>query len=329
MPNLNTNVGVLLIGLETTENVDPALVAANAVLPLEPVMPDYDYAFKHARDKLVVGAAIQSSPPLTPKGMMATRQNTFHLRGTKDGLKYQASDLPELDALFQSAGFAQTLSTGVGTEKVVYTPAATGLKSHAEYYYSDGRLYKMLAAKSDLDFAFDAGGPVMVTAKRTGLGAVPTDAGVLASPVFGTALPPIAENVGLTITPSGSGAFAAGIIRKWSNNTGNQIKQRANANVSGGLAPHKVRERKFAWSVVLETELGATIDWETIRFNRTPCALTFAFGPQYGKYHWIAPNCIVEMVKYTDDNGTQITTLSGGCYDSAYGANDAVSHSFE
>lgn len=329
MSNMNTNVGVLLVGLEATEGTDPVLVAAQAVLPLEPVMPDYDYAFKHPRDKLIVGAAIQSSPPLTPKGLMATRSNTFHARGTKDGLKYQASDLPELDALFQSAGFAQTLSVGVGTEKTVYTPAATGLKSHAEYWYSDGRLYKVLAAKSDLDFAFDAGGPVTITAKRTGLGVAPTDVALIASPVFGTALPPIAENVGLSITPSGGAAFAAGIIRKWSNNTGNQIKQRANANVTGALAPHKIRERKFAWSVVLETELGATVDWESIRALKTGCALTFAFGVQYGKYHWIAPNAIIEMVKYSDDNGTQITTLSGGCYDSVYGANDAVSHSFE
>jgi hypothetical protein len=326
---MNTNIGVLLLGLETTEGTDPTLVAANAVLPLEPIMPDYDFAFKHPRDKLVVGAAIQASPPLTPKGLMATRQNTFHLRGTKDGLKYQASDLPELDALFQSAGFAQTLTTTSGTEKVVYTPAATALKSHAEYWYSDGRLYKVLAAKSDLDFAFDAGGPVMVTAKRTGLSGGITDVALISSPVFGAALPPIAENVGLSITPSGGSAFAAGIIRKWSNNTGNQIKQRANANVTGGLSPHKIRERKFAWSVVLETELAATIDWEGIRAAKTGCALTFAFGPQYGKYHWIAPNCIVEMVKYSDDSGTQITTLSGGCYDSVYGANDAVSHSFE
>lgn len=329
MSNMNTNVGLLVAGLETTEGTDPVLTVSQAVLALEPVMPDYDYAFKHPRDKLIVGNAIQASPPLTPKGMMATRQNTFHLRGTKDGLKYQVSDVPELDAFFQSAGFAATLSTGTGAEKIVYTPAATGLKSHAEYYYADGRLYKVLACKSDLDFAFDAGGPVIVTVKRTGLGLIPADVPVPASPVFGTSLPPIAENVGLTITPQGGSAFAAGVVRKWSNNTGNQVKQRANANVVGALSPHKVRERKFSYSIVLETELGATIDWETIRSAKTPVALTFAFGPQYGKYHWTAPNAIVEMVKYTDDNGTQITTLSGGCYDSAYGANDAVSHSFE
>ena len=113
--NMNTNIGALLVGIEATEGTDPVLVAANAVLPLEPVTPDIDHAFKHARDKLVVGSAIQASPPLTPKGLMANRQNTFHLRGTKDGLKYQASDLPELDALFQSAGFAQTLTTTAGS----------------------------------------------------------------------------------------------------------------------------------------------------------------------------------------------------------------------
>lgn len=329
MSNMNTNVAILLVGLEATEAVDPTLVAANAVLALEPTEPDYEYAFKHPRDKLIVGAAIQASPPLTPKGMMATRQNTFHLRGTKDGLKYQASDLPELDAFFQSAGFAQTLTTTSGTEKTAYTPAAVNLKSHAEYYFSDGRIYKILGAKTDLDFALDAGGPVIITAKRTGLGLVPTDGALIASPVYGTALPPIAENVGLTITPSGGSAFAAGIIRKWSNNTGNQVKQRANANVMGGLSPYKVRERKLTYSITLENELAATIDWETIRSTKQSCAMTFAFGPQYGKYHWIVPNAIVEMVKYADDNGTQIVTISGGCYDSVYGANDAVTHSFE
>lgn len=322
MADRNTQIGVLLAKLEATEGTDPVPVAANAIAILEPLEAHGEFAFKTERPKLVVGAAIQASPPLTPKGLQGTWQNTIHLKGP--GSAYSASVLPEIDAFMQSAGYSQTLVITGGSETVTYKPAATALKSHAEYYYIDGRLKKMLACKTDFDVNFNAGGAVVMTLKRTGLYQIPTDAAVVASPVYQATLPPVADSVALSIN-----GFATGIIRKFSLTGGNHIANRANANAVGGLAPHKVRTRMPKFSLVLEDELAAAIDFESLRANRTLCALTWLVGAvQYNKTQFTAGTSVIEDVKISDDNGTQITTISGGVYDSTFGANDAVQLKF-
>lgn len=320
----NTMLGLLLAKVETTEGTDSVPTAgANAIQIVEPLEAHGEFAFKHARPKLVVGSAIQASPPLVPKGLMGTWQNTVHMRGP--GTAYSASNLPELDPFWQSAGYSSTVVTTPGSEKVTYKPAATALKSHTEYYYADGRLKKLLAAKSDIDIAFDSGAPVTATVKRTGLYQIPTDAAMAGSPAFGTTVAPVVDSVGLSIN-----GYASGIIRKFSLTMGNQIVQRANANASGGLAPHKVRSRAPKFSIVLEDELAAAIDFETLRNARTSVALTwFLNAAQYNRLRFVAGQAFVEDVKVSDDNGTQITTISGGCYDSAFGANDAIAFSYE
>lgn len=321
----NSQIAILLAKLEATENTDPTPAATNAIQILAPFDPNIDHAFKRDRPKLVVGAAIGASRPLTPKGRFGTWQSDLMLRGTKDGLLYSSSNLPEIDCFMQSAGLSSTVTNTGGSEKVTYAPAATSLKSHAEYYYQDGKLFKMLAAKTDIDFSWEAGGPVMATLKRTGLIQATTDAALVSSPVYGTALPPTTDSMALTID-----SYAAGIIRKWTFSLGNQIAQRPNANASGGLAPHKVRSRAPKWTVTLEEELIATKDFENLKHLGTSIALSwFLNAAQYNRSRWTAPAAVIEDVKTADDNGTRVTTLSGGVYDSTYGGNDSFALALE
>jgi hypothetical protein len=325
MGDLNTQIAILLAKLESSDGVDPTPAAAtDAIQLIEPFDADSEFAFRTQRPKVVTGS-INHSPGLVPKGRFGRWASNLYLRGTRDGAAYSASNLPEANAFLQSAGMSATVTVTGGSEKVLYKPAATSLKSHTEYYYRDGKLKKLLGARSDIAFSWDAGGPATAAITRTGLYQAPTDVAVPASPVFGASVPPVIDNVALTID-----GFSAGIIRKWTGDLGNTVAQRANANVAGALAPHRVRAHAPRWSVVLEAELIATKDFEALQTANTGVAISwFNNASQYNRLRWSAPNAIIEDVKESDDNGTLVITLSGGCYDSTPGANDAFQLTFE
>lgn len=328
--NRNSQIAVLLAKVETTEGTDATpSVTTDGIQILEPLEAGGEPAFKHPRAKLAVGAAIQASSPLTPKGFKGSWSSNVHVRGARSGAAFSASNLPEIDPFLQSAGFAAALVTTAGAETVTYTPAATGLKSHTEYYYVDGRLKKLLGAKSDIDFSFDAGGPLMAALKRVGLYQPPTDVAVpsVVSTTYGGNVAPVADNIALGINFGAN--YAAGIIRKFGLNLANQIAQRPNANAVGGLSPDRVRSRAPKFTLTLEDELLAAIDLEGLRLSNTPGSLTFTIGgTQYNKIQVTLPNVRIEDVKPSSDNGTELVTISGGCYDSVAAANDAVQIKF-
>ncbi|MFL5481137.1 MAG: phage tail tube protein [Gemmatimonadaceae bacterium] len=326
MSDRNSVIGVLLAKAETTDGTDAVPVVANdAIQILEPLEANGSFAFKTPRDKLIDGAAIQASPPLSPKGRMATWPNTVHFRGNRTTIAYAATPAatPELHPYMIAAGCSSTLVTTGGSESYTYKPASTGLLGATEYYYVDGKLYKILGAKAEIEFALDAGGPLVASLKRTGLYQAPTDAAVptIVASSYGTAVPPVADNIALSIA-----GFSAGIIRSFRMSTGNQIAQRKNANAPGGLATHRIRTRKITFEIVLEDELVGTKDFENLQLTNAVNALSFTIGAtQYNKCTWSAPNARIEDVAKSDDAGTQLIKLSGGLYDSTPAANDAFS----
>jgi hypothetical protein len=324
MSDRATVLGVLLAKPETTDGTDAAPVVANdAIQVLEPLEPNGSFAFKHPRDKLVDGPSLQASPPLNPKGRISTWQNTLHVRGNRTTVAYAAAVLPDIHSYMIAAGYAATVVVTGGAETVTYKPAATGLLGCTEYYFVDGKQYRLFGAKADVDFAFDSGGAMIATLKRTGLYQPPLDAAVptIVSSSYGTAVPPVADSVALSIA-----GFSTGVIRSFKMGTGNKIAQRANANAAGGLSTHRIRERKFTWELVLEDELVGTKDFENLELTNAVNALSFTIGAtQYNKFTWSAPNARIESVAKSDDAGTQLIKLSGGLYDSTAAANDAIS----
>lgn len=324
MADRATLLGVLLAKPETTDGTDAApVVASDAIAVLEPLEPNGSFAFKHPRDKLVDGASLSAAPPLNPKGRMATWQNTLHLRGTRSTTAYAAANLPDIHPYMIAAGYAATVVLTGGSESVTYKPGATSLLGATEYYYVDGKLYKILGAKAEVDFSMDAGGPLVATVKRTGLYQPPTDVAVptVVGTSYGTAVAPVGDSIALTIA-----GFAAGIIRSFKMATGNKIAQRGNLNAAGALSTHRIREKKATWEIVLEDELVGTKDFENLELTNAVNAISFQLNAtQYNKLTWSAPNARIETVNKADDNGTQIIKLTGGLYDSAPAANDAVS----
>lgn len=324
MADRATRLGVLLAKPETIDGTDAApAVATDAMQVLEPLEPNGSFQFKHPRDKVITGQSFQASAPLSPKGRVATWQNTIHIRGNRTTVAYSASVSPEIHAYMLAAGYAATVVTTPGSESYTYKPAATGLLGCTEYYFVDGKQYRIFGAKADIDFDMADGGPLVATVKRTGLYQPPLDAAVptLVSSSYGTAVAPVADSIALSIA-----GFSTGVIRSFKMATGNKIAHRGNLNAAGGISTHRIRERKSHWELVLEDELVGTKDFENLELTNAVNALSFTIGSiQYNKLTWSAPNAHIEAVAKADDNGTQLIKLSGGLYDSAPGANDAVS----
>jgi hypothetical protein len=323
-----------LAKIETTIGTDavPTVTTASsdAILLLEPIAdPGGDFAFHTERPKLIVGAAIQASPPLQPLGRWAAWPLKFHARGTRAGTAYSATNLPEFDPILQASGLAQTLVTTGGSESVSYAPLAAGAKTATLYYYVDGSLRKILGGTtSKVDFDMASGGPLIIDASVEGIYSGATDVAILATPAFayGSAVPPVCSNVALSID-----GFSAGIIRSFkASMTNTTTGPRGSLNVAASILPARIRDRKIAYTIVLEMELVATIDFEAAQIANSGSTLSWAIpGTQYiGAISWTSPNAHIEKVKYGNDKGTMIVTIEGGMYDSAPATNNAFTVKF-
>jgi len=206
---------------------------------------------------------------------------------------------------------------------------AEGAKTATLYHYVDGSLRKILGGTtSKLDFDMASGGPLVIDASVEGIYSGAADASILAttSVAYGTAVPPVCDNVNLSIN-----SFTAGIIRSFKASIANGTTgARGSLNVAGGIIPARIRTRKATFTVVLESELVATMDFEALQIANTGFTLSWAVpGVQYvGAISWTSPNAHIEKVKYGNDKGTQIVTLEGGLYDSVAAANNAFTLKF-
>jgi hypothetical protein len=316
---------LLVAKIETTEGTDATPVpATDAIQLINWFDPSGDATIQKQRDKAIVGNSFQGLPPLKPTGYLGTWSSLFYARGSRSTTAFSSSNLPDLDPYYLSSGLASTLVTTGGSESVTYKPASVSLKSITEKFYVDGKLRSLLAAKTDLSFSLEAGGPLEVTAARTGLYQQDSDVALPAGAVFGTADPAIADTT-ITFTIN---SFTAGVFRKFTWGTGNKIESsRGSLNAAtGGLTAPKIRDRTIPFTVTLEEELVATADFEGWRKNNTTLAISWTLGTvQYNKHLFNAPNARIEKVQVADDNGTQVITASGHLWDSAPAANDAFS----
>lgn len=319
--NRNRLESLLLVKVETTDGVDATpVVATDYMGVLEAFDAQADFAFRTARNHPVVGAAIQPLPPLKPKGRVYTAKSTIHVRGNKTGATYNSVGpvVPELDPWLQAAGLAGTFATSQWT----YKPAATGLKSVTEYKYTDGKLQKAVGVKADVTLTLAVGGPLVAEVSRTGLYSGTSD----------SALPSLASAAGTSVAAPGDqvtlaiGSYSIGIVRSAKIALGNQIRQRGNLNATGALAPFVIRERQPTWEVVLEDPTISEADFEGLAVAQTGQALSFAVGATafVDKCQVTLANARIDKVQLSDDQGTQLVTLSGGYYDSIPGANDAL-----
>lgn len=316
---------LLLAKIEATEGTDAAPAAAtDAIQLLSWFDPSGDMTMQKQRDSAIVGASFQGLPPLKGTAFIGTWSKNLYFRGPRNGLLISTSNLPDFDPYMQAAGLSATIVNTGGSESVTYKPVSSSLKSITEKMYIDGKLRSMFAAKADINFSIEAGGPLEMAVATTGLYQQDSDVALPTGAVFGTTDPPIADStLGFTIN-----SFSAGVFRKFTFGTGNKIEStRMSMNAAtGGLAAPKIRNRNIPFTLMLEEELVAGADFEGWRKSNTTLAIGWTLGTvQYNKANFTAPNAKIEKVQVSDDSGTQVITVSGHLWDSVPAANDAFS----
>lgn len=339
MSDRNVNRCFLAVKEEATEGTDPVpTMDSNGISQLvEPFAPDVDYVFQNPRPRQARGGIIEAARPLAPSGRVGVWNYAVHGRGSRGGVVYSATPGTtgslELDPEFLAAGCSVTYSGGAGAEIVTVRPAATALKAATAYFWQDGTLYKLLAAKNEIAVEIDAGGPVRFAITKTGLYQALTAVGIptpLAASL-GQTLPPICENVSVSLD-FGGGAGTTAIVRSFRMAFGNRVVQRPSFGGASGLAPHKIRFREPTWSMVVEQPVAGVgpplYDFETFLASPVPGTISFTIGAvQYNRIVFTL-HPVITSVKKQDDNGTAMVELSGTLHSSDGVALDAFEIKF-
>lgn len=321
----NVRIGLCLAKVETTIGTDAVPTATlNSLLITDPLPdPGGTFAVKTERPKAITGY-IQPLPQLIMQGRYATWPLKCQARGTRDGLKYQASDLPDFDPLMQAAGLSSTVGGGVGTETVAYAPLSTGLKTTTLYYYVDGKFSKLLGASvSSVSMDLSSGGPLMLDFTVEGLYQGQVDQAFAGPGTFGSTIPPTIDNAAFSLF-----GYSGGIVRSLKIHIANETTgaRLALSSATGIVAP-RVRSRKIEFTCVIENELQATKDFEAVQIANTLGTISWTqSGTQYNKIAFTAPAAQIHDVKYGNDKLTEIATITGQLFDSA--GNDAFTLTF-
>lgn len=307
MSNRNTKLGLYLAKIETTEGTDAVPVQGSNVIALsESFEPDWDHAFKPDNENTVKGVDLTAGEPLIPAGKIYSWSKRSFFRGT--GTAPTASNRPELDPWFRSAGLGVTFDATPGSEKATYTPANTSLESLTEYDYKDGVLRKGVGARADLSLSFDVGGPLVIEHASQGILLSDADGAVPTTPTFEDTEWPIATDM-TTFTIDG---WTAGVIRRFECSLGNNIQRRDGVKSTGGVAGFRIAGRNPTFSVTLEEPTRATKDFTALVNNRTAVALAWLLGAgSYLRGDFSASRAFIRKVTPSNDNGLALLTLQG------------------
>lgn len=310
----NSQFALYLAKPESIEGTDPIpTAAANPIELLQPIAPDWDFAFKNPRPRLVKGQDINAQPPLKPAGQVADWSLQAWFRGLVSAPT--ALNPIEVHPWFMASGYAATYSGAPGAEQVAYSLASNVLGSLTDYYYEDGILVSRNAVRGELTLDMDVGGPLVVGFQ--GKGRVGFDGTGAAVPVpanagFKVSVPPVA--VGFT-TFSIDG-YNAGNIRKFSYKTGNAVQQKTGMLAPGGIAAYRVYERAASWSVALEAPVVSDKDLRALAKSLVDVVVHWTLpAALYQSFDFLSSHAKIEKATASLDNGEPIITIEGGVYD--------------
>ena len=250
------NRTVITAKIETTYGTDAAPAATDAILVQEPTPPASEGLRMNERP--VVSANISPKQAIYG-GRLATVSFKAEIKGSGT-----AGTAPELDALFQSCGFASTI---VASTSVTYNPASTGHKSCTIYYYLDGTLHKLTGCRGTVSFALETGALPMASFTMTGHVSNPTDVSIV-TPTYDSTVPAALVSVPFTI-----GGYSA-VINALNFDMGTTIAKPNDISASDGYGDVQITAYKPTGSFDPENTLIATQDWYSKFTAGTLMALT-------------------------------------------------------
>lgn len=243
-------------------------------------------------------------------GMLRSVSFDVELKGA--GAPYNATTLPEMDALLGACGMGRTIVTTGGSESVTYQPASTGHEIVTIYYYQDGTLMQLTDCRGEVEFALEVGGRGMASFKMMGHSATVTDA-ALVSPTYDSTLPPPVIGAAFSV-----GGFAA-VIASLSVSLGNTVATPPDMNQADGYATPQITKRDVNGSFDPEAVTVATEDFEAQLRSGVAMALTTGSigNIQYARYTISMPAISYRSQGPADRDGVRT-------FDMAFGAEDSV-----
>lgn len=177
-----------------------------------------------------------------------------------------AGTAPEIGPLIEACGFDETV---VGSTSVTYNPENGTHESCTIYWYEGGRkLHILTGCRGTASLRVEAGGLVLMSFEFVGHYTQPTDQSQ-PTPTYNSTAPRAA--VGMAIAINGVTAIVAKSL-EW--NLNNTIAQPPSISAADGYGEIILTARDITGSIVVESELDATLDIDALLAAGTKFATT-------------------------------------------------------
>lgn len=294
-----TNRRVVAAKIEAVEGTKETLAAADGgILALGPKV-DVDIKMTPRKPIMATMSKLEDIP-----GSQLARI-TFSLEMKGRGTAYSSSNLPALDKYLKACGFAATVDTTIGAEKVTYKPASTGIPCLTIGCYEDGVIKTIYGARGNVRFEGRNGEPIMAHFDFLGIWDGATD-GAMLSPTYEGTKPPAFLNAPFTV--AGYTATIAG----WDIDMGNALTPRSDPTKASGYSSCIITDRVPGGKFDPEMVTVATHDF----FGRWKAGTTGALvigdvgATQYNKVKINAPTLLYRKVSDADRKGIAVADIN-------------------
>lgn len=216
-----------------------------------------------------------------------------------------ATTEPSWGRLLEACGYAKTVASTYIDYQLTSVAAST--KHLTMAVYNDGVCGKMYGALGTVSIDCDANAYCFLNFTFTGIYHSRADAAMLTGISFESTLPQVFYNAGLTF--NFGTAYASAVFDTMNINTNNTVVVRDDANATNGLTIARITARDPQITMAPDTELVATIDWESLITTPTLGTLAFDIGSTTGnKISIYAPQA--QCLGWTDADRDDVSTDS-------------------
>jgi hypothetical protein len=284
---------IIAARIEDQEGTAEAITAVDTgIIAIDPKFDGDIKMYDRSNVKLNTLSKLQQ----IPGQQMGTISFKAELKGA--GAAYSSTVKPALSPYLRACGFAETVDSTAGAEKVTYLPASSGVPSLTIWLYEDGAVRKLRGARGTVSFSGKAGEPVMADFKFSGV-YDGSPAAAMVTPTLEASTPPVLLNAALTLDE-----YSA-VFETFSVDMGNDIQMRPSANDETGYLSAMLTDRKPVGKLDPEMVLPDEYDFMGNWQNGTPAALSV--GPvgsvNYNRFQLSAPKCVYTKVGSGDRNG--------------------------
>lgn len=236
---------VLLAKIESAYGTDPTPTAGSNALLMRNFSP-VPFEKLRMHDRQAVRASLGTLRHIYGGSLGACRFDC-EIKGSG-----AAGTPPEIGALLRACGLGETI---VGSTSVTYAPVSTALESVTIYAFEFGRVRHILSGcRGNVSFMFRAGEPPMASFELIGKRGTVSDQSQ-PSPTISTVVPIAVKGLSAQV-----GGVSNLVIQEYELNLNNSIEAPDNVNDSEGYGNVCIIKRDPTLSLLMHSELVATIN---------------------------------------------------------------------